>query len=108
LWLRFSVTDHSGCCHGDQYKTRETSIPDNHDVFSETVGCHHRMDKEVSSMIVQLMEQNWFSKNLCPKRIMSELQLTFLRYGFTQFGVFYWYSVVSFFPPCMVRGTAAL
>ncbi len=31
------------------------------------------MGKENSSLIVQLMEQNWFSKNFGPKRIMSEL-----------------------------------
>jgi hypothetical protein len=32
------------------------------------------MDKEVSQMIVELLEQNQFSKNFGPKRIMSELQ----------------------------------
>jgi hypothetical protein len=55
------------------YEARETSIPDNHDVVSETVGHHHRMHKEVSAMIVQLMEQNRFTKNFGPKRIMSQL-----------------------------------
>jgi hypothetical protein len=49
----------------------KTSIPDNHDLVSETVGRHHRMDKKVISMIVQLMEQNQFSKNFGPKSIMS-------------------------------------
>jgi len=32
------------------------------------------MDKEVSQMIVELLEQNQFSKNFGPKRIMSELR----------------------------------
>jgi len=32
------------------------------------------MDKEVSVMLVELLEQNQFSKNFGPKRIMSELQ----------------------------------
>jgi hypothetical protein len=32
------------------------------------------MDKEVSQMIVELLEQNQFSKNSCPEWIMSELQ----------------------------------
>jgi hypothetical protein len=31
------------------------------------------MDKEASSLIVQVMEQNQFSKNFGPERIMSEL-----------------------------------
>jgi hypothetical protein len=43
--------------HGKQYETRETSIPENHDEVSEMVGHHHQMDKEVSSLIVQLMEK---------------------------------------------------
>jgi hypothetical protein len=59
--------------NGKQYETRETSILENHDTVSETLGHCHRMDKEVSSMIVQLMEQNQFSKSFGPKRIMSEL-----------------------------------
>jgi hypothetical protein len=32
------------------------------------------MDKDVSLMIVELLEQNQFSKNFGPKRIMSELR----------------------------------
>ena len=32
------------------------------------------MDKEVSQMIVELLEQNQFGKNFGPKRIMSELR----------------------------------
>jgi hypothetical protein len=32
------------------------------------------MDKEVSVMLVELLEQNQFSKNFGPKRIMSELR----------------------------------
>jgi hypothetical protein len=67
LWLWFSSAHHSGC------STRETSIPDNHDPVSGIFPCHHQMGKENSSLIVQLMEQNWFSKNFGPKRIMSEL-----------------------------------
>jgi hypothetical protein len=32
------------------------------------------MDKEVSAMILQLMEQNQFTKNFGPKKVMSELR----------------------------------
>jgi SOS response regulatory protein OraA/RecX len=32
------------------------------------------MDKEVSQIIVELLEQNQLSKNFGPKQIMSELQ----------------------------------
>ena len=60
--------------HGRQSVTRETSIPSNHDAVSEAVSCPRKIDKEVSNMIVQLMEQNRFSKNFGPKRIMSELR----------------------------------
>jgi hypothetical protein len=56
----------------NQYGVRETSIPDHLDSVSEMAGCHHWMDKEVSSLIVQLMEQNQFSKNF-GRKVMSEL-----------------------------------
>jgi hypothetical protein len=59
--------------HDRQSKMRETSIPGDRDVVSETVFHPCRIDKEVSDLIVQLMEQNQFSKNFGPKRIMSEL-----------------------------------
>jgi hypothetical protein len=32
------------------------------------------MDKEVSAMILQLMEQNQFTKTFGPKKVMSELR----------------------------------
>jgi hypothetical protein len=32
------------------------------------------MDKEVSAMMLQLMEQNQFTKNFGPKKVMSELR----------------------------------
>jgi hypothetical protein len=60
--------------NGNTFETRETPVPDNHDPLSEVVNRHHRMDKEVNLMIVELLEQNRFSKNFGPKRIMSELQ----------------------------------
>jgi hypothetical protein len=60
--------------NGSAFETRETPVPDNHDPLSEVVNRHRRMDKEVSLMIVELLEQNQFSKNFGPKRIMSELQ----------------------------------
>jgi hypothetical protein len=59
--------------HGRQSVTRETSIPTDHDEVTETVPRPRKMHKEVSNMILQLMEQNRFSKNFGPKRIMSEL-----------------------------------
>jgi hypothetical protein len=52
--------------HGRQSKTREISIPGDHDAVSETVFYCHRIDKEVSDLIVQLMEQNLLSKNFGP------------------------------------------
>jgi len=60
--------------NGNAFETRETPVPDNHDPLSEVVNWRHRMDKEVSQMIVELLEQNQFSKNFGPKRIMSELR----------------------------------
>jgi hypothetical protein len=60
--------------NGNAFETRETPVPDNHDPLSEVVNRRHRMDKEVSLMMVELLEQNQFSKNFGPKRIMSELQ----------------------------------
>ena len=59
--------------NGNAFETRETPIPDNHDSLSEVVNQHRRMDKEVSQMIVELLEQNQSSKNFGPKRIMSEV-----------------------------------
>jgi hypothetical protein len=60
--------------HGQQSEMRETIIPSDHDEVTETVPHPRQIDKEVSNMIVQLMEQNRFSKNFVPKRIMSELR----------------------------------
>jgi hypothetical protein len=60
--------------NGSAYETSETPVPDNHDPLSEVVNRRCRMDKEVSQMIVDLLEQNQFSKNFGPKRIMSELR----------------------------------
>jgi hypothetical protein len=60
--------------NGSAFETRETSVPDSHDPLSEVVNRRRRMDKEVSVMIVKLLEQNQFSKNFGPKRIMSELR----------------------------------
>jgi hypothetical protein len=42
--------------------------------LTETDPRPRKIDKEVSNIIVQLMEQNWFSKNFGPERIMSELR----------------------------------
>jgi hypothetical protein len=60
--------------NGGIYETRETSIPESHDPISEMVPRHHRMDKQVSMLIVQMLEQNQFTKNFGPKRIISELR----------------------------------
>jgi len=46
--------------NGNAFETRETPVPDNHDPLSEVVNRHCRMDKEVSLMIVELLEQNQF------------------------------------------------
>jgi hypothetical protein len=59
--------------NGNAFETRETPVPDNPDPLSEVVNRHCRMDKEVSLMIVELLEQNQFSKNFGPKPFMSEL-----------------------------------
>jgi hypothetical protein len=60
--------------NGNAFETRETPVPDNRDPLREVVNRCHRMDKEVSQTIVELLEQNQFSKNFGPKRIMSELR----------------------------------
>jgi len=54
--------------NGNAFETREIPVPDNHDPLSAVVNWHHRMDKEVSQMIVELLEQNQFSKNFGPSR----------------------------------------
>jgi hypothetical protein len=41
--------------------------------LSQAITCHHPMDHEVRGIIVQLLEQNQFTKNYSPKWIMSEL-----------------------------------
>jgi hypothetical protein len=60
--------------HGQQSKTRETSIPGDHDAVTETGSHPHIINNEVSDLIVQLIKENRFSKNFGPKRIMSELR----------------------------------
>jgi hypothetical protein len=41
--------------------------------LSQAITCHCPMDHEVRGIIVQLLEQNQFTKNNGPKQIMSEL-----------------------------------
>jgi hypothetical protein len=59
--------------NGGIYETRESTIPESHYPISGMVPRHHRMDKQVSLLIVQMLEQNQFTKNFGPKRIISEL-----------------------------------
>jgi hypothetical protein len=55
-------------------ESRETAIPSNHDMaLSQAITCRHPMDHKVKGIIAELLEQNWFTKNYGPKRIMSEL-----------------------------------
>jgi len=42
--------------------------------LSQAITCRHPMDHEVRGIIVQLLEQNQFTKNYGPKRIMSGLR----------------------------------
>jgi hypothetical protein len=68
LVIFFSVDEPSSI------ESRETALPSNHDVaLSQAITCCHPMDHEERDTIVQLLEQNWFTKNYGPKRIMSEL-----------------------------------
>ncbi len=68
LWLFLSVDEPSSI------ESRETAIPSNHDVpLSQAITCHHPMDREVRDTIVQLLEQDQFTKNYRPKQIMSKL-----------------------------------
>jgi hypothetical protein len=55
-------------------ESRETDIPDNHDYLSQETPPPRRMDKEVSALIVELLEQNQFAKKYGPNMIISELQ----------------------------------
>jgi hypothetical protein len=41
--------------------------------LSQAIPRHCPMDREVRDTILQLLEQNWFTKNYGPKWIMSEL-----------------------------------
>jgi hypothetical protein len=68
LVIIFSVDESSSI------ESRETAIPSNHDMaLGQAITCHRLMDCDVRGTIVQLLEQNRFTKNYGPKRIMSEL-----------------------------------
>jgi hypothetical protein len=68
LVIIFSVDEPSSI------ESRETAIPSNHDMaLSQAITRRCPIDHEVRGIIVQLLEQNWFTKNHGPKRIMSEL-----------------------------------
>jgi len=68
LVIIFSVDEPSSI------ESRETAIPSNHDMaVSQAITRHHPMDHEVRGTIVQLLEQNWFTKNYGSKWIVSEL-----------------------------------
>jgi hypothetical protein len=68
LVILFSVDEPSSI------ESRETAIPSNHDTaLSQGITCRHPRDGEVKGIIVELLEQNWFTKNYGPKWIMSEL-----------------------------------
>ena len=68
LVIIFSVDEPSSI------ESREIAIPSNHDMaLSQAITCHCPMDREVRGIIVQLLEQNQFTKNYGPKQIMSEL-----------------------------------
>jgi hypothetical protein len=68
LVIIFSVDEPSSI------ESRETPIPSNHDMaLRQAITCRHPMDHEVRGIIVQLLEQNQFTKNYGLKRIMSEL-----------------------------------
>jgi hypothetical protein len=69
LVIIFSVDEPSSI------ESRETAITSNHDVaLSQEITCCRLMDHEVRDTIVQLLEQNRFTKNYGPKRIMLELR----------------------------------
>ena len=68
LVIIFSVDEPSSI------ESREIAIPSNHDMaLSQAITCHCPMDHEVRCTIVQLLEQNWFTKNYGSKWIVSEL-----------------------------------
>jgi len=56
-------------------ESRETAIPSSHDMkLSQAIPQRRPMNREVRDTILQLLEQNRFTKNYGPKRIMSELR----------------------------------
>jgi hypothetical protein len=71
-------------------ESRETAIPSSHDMkLSQAIPQHRPMNREVRDTILQLLEQNRFTKNYGPKRIMSELRrhnisagTTYPKFGF--------------------------
>jgi hypothetical protein len=66
LAIIFSVDEPSSI------ESRETAVPSNHDTaLSKAITRHHPMDREVKGIIVELLEQNQFTKNYGPKWIMS-------------------------------------
>jgi len=69
LVIIYSVDDPS------TIESRETAIPSSHDMkLSEAIPQRRPMNREVRDTIMQLLEQNRFTKNYGPKRIMSELR----------------------------------
>ena len=56
FWLLVIVDDRNGGI----FETRETIIPESHDHISEMVLHHHRMDKQVSMLIVQMLNKTNF------------------------------------------------
>jgi hypothetical protein len=69
LVIIFSVDDPS------TIESRETAIPSSHDMkLSQAIPQRRPMNREVRDTILQLLEQNRFTKNYGPKRIMSELR----------------------------------
>jgi hypothetical protein len=69
LVIIFSVDEPSSI------ESRETAIPSSHDMaLSQVIPQRRLMNHEVRDTILQLLEQNRFTKNYGPKRIMSELR----------------------------------
>jgi len=74
MWMQLCLVIIFSVDESSSIESRETAIPSNHDMaLGQAITCHHPIDHEVRGTNVQLLEQNWFTKNYGSKWIVSEL-----------------------------------
>ena len=75
MWMQLCLVIIFSVDESSTIESRETTIPSSHDMaFSQAIPQRHPMKHEVRDTILQLLEQNWFTKNYGTKPIASELR----------------------------------